>query len=205
MKDFILTILMALTDLGYFGIAIGLMIEIIPSEIVLGYGGYMISLGKISWVGAVVAGTIGGTLAQLFLYWLGYYGGRPFLEKYGKYILINKKQIDISEKWFEKYGTGVIFTARFIPVVRHAISIPAGIAKMSAMKFTFYTVAAIIPWTILFLYLGTVLGSNWADIKHYAEPYIMPIIIGAVVLGVAYFLVKRKLNVSPKTKPDTIQ
>lgn len=197
MKDFILTILMALTDLGYFGIALGLMIEIIPSEIVLGYGGYMISLGKISWFGAVLAGTIGGTLAQLFLYWLGYYGGRPVLEKYGKYILINKKHIDVAEKWFEKYGTGVIFSARFIPVVRHAISIPAGIAKMSPVKFTTYTVAAIIPWTILFLYLGTVLGSNWADIKEFAQPYVMPAIIGAVVLGVIYFLVKRKVNVNP--------
>ncbi|WP_318505400.1 DedA family protein [Bacillus sp. T3] len=197
MADFVLTILMALTDLGYVGIALGLMIEIIPSEIVLGYGGYMISLGKISWVGAVLAGTIGGTLAQLFLYWLGYYGGRPVLEKYGKYILINKKQIDLSEEWFKKYGTGVIFTARFIPVVRHAISIPAGIAKMSAAKFTFYTVAAIIPWTILFLYLGSVLGENWAHIKEFAQPYVMPAIIGAVVLGGLYFFVKRRMNVNP--------
>lgn len=197
MADFVYTILMALTDLGYLGIALGLMIEIIPSEIVLGYGGYMISLGKISWVSAVIAGTIGGTLAQLFLYWLGYYGGRPVLEKYGKYILINKKQIDLSEEWFKKYGTGVIFTARFIPVVRHAISIPAGIAKMSAAKFTFYTVAAIIPWTILFLYLGSVLGENWANIKEFAQPYIMPAIIGAVVLGVLYFIVKRRVNVNP--------
>lgn len=197
MKDFIFSILTALTDLGYFGIAIGLMIEIIPSEIVLGYGGYMVSLGEISFFGAVIAGTIGGTLAQLFLYWLGYYGGRPFLEKYGKYILINKKQIDLSEEWFKKYGTGVIFTARFIPVVRHAISIPAGIAKMSAMKFTVYTVAAVIPWTILFLYLGTVLGENWANIKEFAQPYILPAIIAALLLTIIYFVLKRRAN--PKT------
>ncbi|MGJ7919382.1 DedA family protein [Neobacillus sp. LXY-4] len=199
MKDFVLAILMALTDLGYLGIAIGLMIEVIPSEIVLGYGGYMISLGKISWFGAVIAGTIGGTLAQLFLYWLGYYGGRPFLEKYGKYILIKKKQIDLSEQWFEKYGTGVIFSARFIPVVRHAISIPAGIAKMSPVKFTVYTVAAIIPWTILFLYLGTVLGENWADIKEFAQPYIMPAIVAALLLGVVYYFIKRRGSVNPDT------
>lgn len=192
MKEFIMSILMALSDLGYFGIAIGLMIEIIPSEIVLGYGGYMISKGIISFPGAVIAGTIGGTLAQLFLYWMGYYGGRPFLEKYGKYILINKKQIDLSEEWFKKYGVGVIFSARFIPVVRHAISIPAGIAKMSAVKFTLYTIAAIIPWTIAFLYLGTVLGENWGDIKEVAHPYILPTIIVALILGTIYFLLKRK-------------
>ncbi|MGF6952889.1 membrane protein DedA with SNARE-associated domain [Neobacillus sp. B4I6] len=191
MTDFINNILEFLSQLGYFGIAIGLMIEIIPSEIVLGYGGYMISQGHLNFIGAVIAGTIGGTLAQLFLYWAGYYGGRPFLEKYGKYVLIKKNHIDIAEQWFEKYGAGVIFSARFIPVVRHAISIPAGIAKMSATKFTLYTVAAITPWTILFLYLGKVLGSNWSHIKEYAQPYVMPAIIGAIVLGAIYFLIKK--------------
>jgi membrane protein DedA with SNARE-associated domain len=197
MKEFIFSVLEFLSELGYFGIALGLMIEVIPSEIVLGYGGYMISEGILGYPGAVIAGTIGGTLAQLFLYWAGYYGGRPFLEKYGKYVFIKKKQIDLSEQWFRKYGVGVIFFARFIPVVRHAISIPAGIAKMSATKFTLYTVAAVIPWTILFLYLGHALGENWSHIKEYAAQYTMPIIIGAVILGVIYFLIK-------KTKKTTI-
>jgi membrane protein DedA with SNARE-associated domain len=191
MKEFIFSVLEFLSELGYFGIALGLMIEVIPSEIVLGYGGYMISEGILGYPGAIIAGTIGGTFAQLFLYWAGYYGGRPFLEKYGKYVFINKKQIDLSEQWFKKYGVGVIFFARFIPVVRHAISIPAGIAKMSAATFTLYTVAAVIPWTILFLYLGHALGENWAHIKEYAAQYTMPIIIGAVILGVIYFLIKK--------------
>lgn len=191
MKEFIFSVLEFLSDLGYFGIAIGLMIEIIPSEIVLGYGGYMISQGTLGYPGAIIAGTIGGTFAQLFLYWAGYYGGRPFLEKYGKYVFIKKKQIDMSELWFRKYGGGVIFFARFIPVVRHAISIPAGISKMSAAKFTIYTVAAIIPWTILFLYLGHMLGDNWSHIEEYAKQYTIPIIIGAVLLGVIYYLVKK--------------
>ncbi len=191
MADFINSILEFLSQLGYFGIALGLMIEIIPSEIVLGYGGYMISQGHINFVGAVIAGTIGGTIAQLFLYWAGYYGGRPFLEKYGKYVFIQKHHIDVAENWFKKYGVGVIFTARFIPVVRHAISIPAGIAKMSFTKFTLYTVAAILPWSILFIHLGKVLGSNWADVKEFAQPYVLPILIAAIILGVIYFLVKR--------------
>jgi membrane protein DedA with SNARE-associated domain len=182
---------MFLSQLGYLGIALGLMIEIIPSEIVLGYGGYMISQGHLSFPGAVIAGTIGGTIAQLFIYWAGYYGGRPFLEKYGKYVLIKKHHIDVAEKWFNKYGAGVIFSARFIPVVRHAISIPAGIAKMHISRFTLYTVAAVLPWTILFLYLGKVLGSNWSHIKEYAQPYVLPLIIAAVVIGAIYFLVKK--------------
>ena len=191
MKEFIFSVLEFLSQLGYFGIALGLMIEVIPSEIVLGYGGYMISEGILGYPGAIIAGTIGGTFAQLFLYWAGYFGGRPFLEKYGKYVLIKKKQIDQSEQWFKKYGVGVIFFARFIPVVRHAISIPAGIAKMSATKFTLYTVAAVIPWTILFLYLGHALGKNWSHIKEYAAQYTLPILIGAVILGVIYYLIKK--------------
>ncbi len=191
MADFIKTVLDFLSQLGYFGIALGLMIEVIPSEIVLGYGGYMISQGHLNFAGAVIAGTTGGTIAQLFLYWAGYYGGRPFLEKYGKYVLIKKKQIDIAELWFRKYGAGVIFSARFIPVVRHAISIPAGIAKMSAAKFTLYTVAAVLPWTILFLYLGKELGKNWSHIKETAQPYVLPIVIAAVVIGAVYFLIQK--------------
>lgn len=194
MQDFILNVLDWLSSLGYLGIALGLMLEVIPSEIVLGYGGYMISHGTIGFAGAVIAGTIGGTIAQLFLYWLGYYGGRPVLEKYGKYLLINKHHIDLAEQWFNKYGPGVIFSARFIPVVRHAISIPAGIAKMSFIKFTLYTIAAIIPWTIFFLYLGMALGENWAGIKDVARPYIIPVAVIALIAGILYFIWTKRKN-----------
>lgn len=192
MQEFIMAVLDWLSSLGYIGIAIGLMLEVIPSEIVLGYGGYMISEGTIGFTGAVVAGTIGGTIAQLFLYWLGYFGGRPMLEKYGKYLLINKHHLEVSEKWFNQYGSGVIFSARFIPVVRHAISIPAGIAGMPAVKFTFYTIAAMIPWTVFFLYLGIVLGENWSEIKDIAKPFIIPISIIALGGGAVYILAARK-------------
>lgn len=184
-------ILMWLTDLGYFGIAIGLMIEIIPSEIVLAYGGYMVSNGSITITGAVIAGVIGGTIAQLFLYWIGYYGGRPFLYKYGKYLLIQKHHIQTAEKWFEKYGGGVVFSARFIPVVRHAISIPAGIAKMTILKFTGLTVLAIIPWSILFVYLGVQLGSRWDHVENVARTYTTPIMLGAAAMIILYFGLKK--------------
>lgn len=184
-------ILMWLTDLGYFGIAIGLMIEIIPSEIVLAYGGYLVSSGSITMTGAVIAGVIGGTIAQLFLYWIGYYGGRPFLYKYGKYLLIQKHHIQTAEKWFEKYGGAVVFSARFIPVVRHAISIPAGIAKMPILKFTGLTVLAIIPWSILFVYLGIQLGSRWDHVENVARTYTTPIMIGAAAMIILYFGLKK--------------
>lgn len=194
MKEFILSLFEILSQLGYFGIALGLMVEVIPSEIVLSYGGYLISTGKIHFIGALIAGVIGGTFAQLFLYWLGLYGGRPVLDRYGKFLLIKKSHLDASEEWFHKYGTGVIFTARFVPVIRHAISIPAGIAKMPLSTFTYYTVAAMIPWTVLFLLLGMELGDHWADIKLYAKPFLLPIMSLAFICTVLYFFYKIKKN-----------
>lgn len=175
-----------LTDLGYWGIMIGLMIEIIPSEIVLAFGGYMVYLGEINYWLAVLFGTIGGVIAQIFVYWIGRYGGRPILEKFGKYIFINKHHIDVSEQWFNKYGTGVIFTARFIPVVRHAISVPAGMARMPLSKFTLLTTLAVIPWSMLFIYLGKTLGENWKNIDETAANYMSELMWGAVGLTVLY-------------------
>lgn len=177
-------------SLGYFGIMLGLMMEVIPSEIVLAYGGYLVSDHQINFFGALVFGTIGGVIAQIFVYWIGRYGGRPVLEKYGKYILISKKHIDHSEEWFTKYGTGVIFTARFIPVVRHAISVPAGISKMPLGKFTFLTTLAVIPWSALFLYLGMTLGSQWESIDEVAGRYTREIMLGALAVIIVYVVIK---------------
>ncbi|VWX33027.1 DedA family protein [Exiguobacterium oxidotolerans] len=186
------TVLLYLADLGYFGIALGLMIEIIPSEIVLSYGGFMISQGTIGWPLAIVAAVIGGLFSQLFLYWFARYGGRPLILKYGKYVLITEHHLDLAERWFVKYGQGVIFGARFIPVVRHAISIPAGLAKMDQTKFSIYTILAIIPWSILFLYLGETLGTNWRSIKDVAAPYTNGILIAAVVMIILYVVLKKR-------------
>lgn len=179
-----------LQSMGYLGIMFGLMVEVIPSEIVLAWGGYLVYQNEISFLGAVVFGTIGGTIAQIFVYWIGRYGGRPFLERFGKYILISKKQIDVSEQWFNKYGTGMIFTARFIPVVRHAISIPAGMAKMPLSTFTMLTTLAVIPWSIFFVYLGMKLGQNWENIDEIVHPYLLPIGIGAIALTGIYVVFK---------------
>lgn len=179
------------SQLGYYGIALGLMIEVIPSEIVLSYGGYLISVGEIHFFGALLAGVIGGTLAQIFLYLIGLYGGRPFIMKYGRFLLISENHLDSAEKWFKTYGTGVIFGARFIPVVRHAISIPAGIAKMPLYIFIIYTIAAMIPWTVLFLLLGMELGVHWQQIETYSKPFLVHIILLSLIGILGYFLRNR--------------
>jgi len=177
---------------------LGLMIEVIPSEIVLAYGGFLVSSGHISFIGAVLFGIVGGVIAQLFVYWIGRYGGRPVLEKYGKYIFIHKKHIDAAEQWFNKYGTGVIFTARFIPVVRHAISIPAGISKMNVWRFILLTTLAIIPWSVLFVYLGYILGDQWEHVDEKAGPYVTPILLVALALLIVYFVIKMVKSKSRK-------
>lgn len=93
----------------------------------------------------------------------------------------------MAEEWFNRYGTGVIFTARFIPVVRHAISVPAGMARMSLLRFTVLTALAVIPWSIMFIYLGMLLGDKWNQINQYAAPYTRMFIWAALGLTALYF------------------
>jgi membrane protein DedA with SNARE-associated domain len=186
MHEAVSALLGAVEGLGVWGIMLGLMVEVIPSEVVLSYGGYLVSQGRISFFGAVCFGTIGGVAAQLFIYWIGKYGGRPFLEKYGKYLLIQRKHIDVAETWFERYGSGVIFTARFIPVVRHAISIPAGITRMPLARFTLLTTLAVIPWSVLFVWLGMALGAQWERIDEIAGTYVKPAMAMAAALLAGY-------------------
>ncbi|MDF2938648.1 MAG: rane protein [Paenibacillaceae bacterium] len=190
MGELVHRILEVITGMGYWGILIGLAIEVIPSEIVLAYAGYLAYQGEINMVEAVVFGTIGCLLQQIVLYAIGIYGGRPFVDKYGKYLHIKPKHIDLTERWFNKYGAGVVFTSRFIPVVRQAISIPAGIARMNLAKFLIYTGLASIPWAVLFITLGKKLGENWESIDEKAGPYTQPILWGALGLTVLYVLYK---------------
>ncbi len=175
-------------SLGYFGIIIGLAIEVIPSEIVLGYGGYLVSKGDINYWVAVLCGTIGALLQQWILYAIGRYGGRPVVDKFGKYLHLKPKHIDLAEKWFEKYGPIIVFTGRFVPVMRQVVSIPAGMARMNLTKFSILTLIASIPWSILFVSLGRTLGDQWENIDEKAAPYVQPAILIALALLVVYFV-----------------
>jgi membrane protein DedA with SNARE-associated domain len=199
MSSFIHQVLDFLLGLGYWGIFLGLMLEVIPNELLLAYAGFLVSSGTITFLGALLCAVVGGTLAQIVLYWIGRYGGRPFLEKYGKYLLIHKKHIDMAESWFNRYGTGMIFTARFIPIVRHAISIPGGMARMPLSRFTIYTALALVPYSILYIWIGMTLKDNWQKIDQYAGPYIKPVIFGAIVLTALYigykFIMKKRNGV----------
>ena len=190
---------------GYFGVLLALCFEFIPAEIVLPMAGFWISQGEFNYYLMVLAGTIGGTIGPITLYALGRYGGRPLVLKYGKYFLVNEKQVNAADKFFAKYGAGVAFFARFMPVVRTAISVPCGMAKMSLTKFSIYTFAAMLPITALYVYLGIKLGENWEEagalFKQYLQPFIIALVILALIYGVYKYrqkLLERRLRVKDK-------
>ncbi len=164
-----------ITDListfGYPGILFLMTLESacmpVPSEIVMPFGGFAAQQGRLDffWVG--MAGSIGCLVGSVLSYAVGYYGGRPLLEKYGKFFFITKHEIDIAHSWFEKYGVLTVFVARLLPIVRTFISLPAGIARMEFKKFAMYSFIGSIPWCFALAYVGVMLGENWARLEDY--------------------------------------
>ena len=185
-------------DFGYFGILLALCFEFVPAEIVLPLAGYWVSQGDFNYFLMVLAGTVGGTIGPITLYAVGRYGGRPLVIKYGKFFLVNEKQVDAADRFFAKYGAGVAFFARFLPVVRTAISVPCGITKMPLGKFSLYTFVAMLPITALYIYLGKKLGENWEQAGALFSEYIRPFVILIVVLAVIYGVYKYRQHLLAK-------
>lgn len=192
MSDYILMFIEFFQQFSYFGVLLALCFEFIPAEIVLPMAGYWVSQGDFNIHLLALAGTVGGTIGPITLYVLGRYGGRPLVVKYGKYFLVNDKQIKAADQFFDKYGPGVAFFARFLPVVRTAISIPCGMMKMSLTKFSMYTFIAMYPITYFYLYLGFKLGENWEQAGQVFDKYAFPI-AGALVVIIAGYIAVRKV------------
>ncbi|MBT2284128.1 DedA family protein [Paenibacillus polymyxa] len=191
MTEWITQFILFFKDLSYAGLVIALSFEFVPAELVLPMAGYWVYLGDMKLWLAILAGTVGGTFGPLTLYALGRYGGRPMVEKFGKYFLIRPHHLDASDKFFEKYGSGVAFYGRFVPGIRTVISIPCGMAKMNVFKFSIFTFLAMLPITSLYIYLGFKLGSQWEHVDEIIKPYIVPaavVFLGAFGL---YVLLKR--------------
>ena len=177
--------------LGYFGVAAMMGIESacvpLPSEIIMPFSGYLVSTGKFSLIGVSLAGAIGCVLGSVLAYWAGYYGGRPMAEKYGKYILVTKHDLDIADKFFKKYGNTAVFISRLLPVVRTFISLPAGIARMNFWQFITYTFLGSLPFCYLLAFIGKKLGDNWNTLGVYFHKF--DIVIGIIILiGVVWFI-----------------
>lgn len=179
---------------GYWGVLLGMALESacmpVPSEIVLPFGGYLVSRGIMSFWEAVSAGLLGGVLGSVISYVVGYYGGRPLILKYGRYVLITQKDVARADRLFERYGTRIVFWARFLPIVRTFISLPAGVARMNFSRFLLYTVFGSLPWTIIFTYGGLKLGENWMAIRTLLERFDIAIAV-VVILSLGLWLVTK--------------
>ncbi|GAF20495.1 LOW QUALITY PROTEIN: DedA family protein [Bacillus sp. JCM 19047] len=178
-------------DLSYLGVFIALCIEFIPAELVLPLAGFWVSEGEMLFWGVVVAGSLGGVVGPLTLYSIGRFGGRPLLEKYGKYIFMKEENLQKADRFFQSHGAFVAFSARFLPGVRTLISVPCGMAKMNPWIFR-YTRFAMAPITFFYVYFGVELGENWAEVKGLLQQYLVPFGIGLVMVFFIYLLVKRR-------------
>jgi len=178
---------------GYLGVFVLMifesMIAPVPSEAVMPFAGFLIYEGKFTWLGVFVSSTLGSIIGSLISYYLGLYGGKPIVEKFGKYLLLDKHHLELTESFFDKYGERAVFISRFIPVVRHLISVPAGIGRMNLTKFLVYTTVGASVWNMFLTYVGLVLKSNWNTVKQYTKgvDYIIVIVI---ILAFTYFVYK---------------
>jgi membrane protein DedA with SNARE-associated domain len=185
---------------GYLGVAIAMAIESamipLPSELILPYAGFLVSdpsqlepitNGPWSYWIVVIAATIGNTIGSILGYAIGAWGGRPFLVRWGRFLLIRPEEIDIAERFFERYGPATAFFSRLLPVVRTFISFPAGVARMPLPKFIAYSTLGAVPWSMALVFAGVQLGAHWEDLRHTLQPFDTLLVIGFVVL-VALFI-----------------
>ncbi len=183
------------TTIGWPGV-IGLMaIESacipIPSEIIMPLAGWMLvgdaNLSPWFNLAAGAFGAIGCVIGSVIAYWVGMRGGRPFLNRFGRYILINPDDLERADRWFARNGDWAIFTTRLLPVVRTFISFPAGIARMRFGRFLVYTFVGSFIWCAALSFAGYLLGEHWEQIRQVMRPF-DPFIIGVIVVAIAYYV-----------------
>lgn len=139
----------------------------IPSEIVLGFAGFLVHRGIFTYLMACLVGTLAGLVGSLLSYAIGYYGGRPILLRYGKFLLLSHQKLHMADNWFHRYGGIAVFTGRLLPGVRTFISLPAGMARYPLRPFIMYTILGTIPWTMLLIWAGYMLGEHWQELLRY--------------------------------------
>ena len=199
MEHFTQIFLSFIASWGYVAVAVLMAAENacipIPSELILGFAGYLIFAGHMSFEGALLAGMVGGLLGSFFAYEVGARGGRPFVDKYGKYFLIKQSHVNVAQEWFDRYGLKAVFFSRMLPVVRTFISLPAGFARVDSKRFFLYTIAGSLPWTAAILYAGMVLGESWTDLMEYGhEASMIFVVVAVIVIAVLYLRWRRKKN-----------
>lgn len=177
--------------MGYSGILLTMAIESacipLPSEIIMPFSGYLVTTGQFTMLGVTLAGAVGNVLGSIVAYYAGVWGGRPFVERYGRYFLVSHHDLDVADRWFAKYGEAAVFFGRMLPVVRTFISLPAGIANMNFPRFVIFTFIGALPWCYLLAYIGVRMGEEWDNLRGYFHQF--DVVVGIVLaLAVGYFL-----------------
>ena len=178
---------------GYFMVgflmALESMIAPVPSEAVMPFAGFLIFEGKFTFFGTIFASTLGSIVGSMISYYMGSLGGRPFVLRFGKYLLLDVHHLEATERFFGKWGDKTIFISRFIPVVRHLISIPAGVGKMNLTKFCIYTILGAACWNGFLAWVGFKLKTRWDEVMKYS--HVVDIVVVAILaLGVAWFVAR---------------
>lgn len=201
MGEFVINLM---NNYGYLGMFLGMVLEaviiIIPSEAILATGGILAANNIFSFWGAFFIGLLGSVFCAIVIYFMGYFGGKPFIKKYGKYFFMKEEDIEKSDSWFNKYGMIGALIGRNFPIIRTLISLPIGIMRLSFFKFLIYTIIGSIPWTFVFVYVGYTLGNGWTVVNKYVSNLKVPIKILILILIFSYFLKKIKLNKQKSTK-----
>ncbi len=181
---------------GYVTVFIGMTMESmvfpIPSEAIMPFAGFLIAEGRFTFFGVIFFSTLGSIAGSLLSYAMGRYGGHPFVDRYGRYLLLDRHELEATERFFGKYGEWTIFISRFIPVIRHLISIPAGVARMNLWRFSVLTIIGAGLWNAFLTYVGFRLKQNWQVVMQYS--HIVDIVVVAILLGLIIFYVTRQLR-----------
>ncbi len=187
-------IVVTIASLGYYGVVLMMAIESacipLPSEVIMPFAGYLVAKGRFGLQSVAVAGAVGCLLGSYAAYYAGARGGRHFLERYGRYVLIAPHEIEIADRFFERWGSAAVFISRLLPVVRTFIALPAGIARMELVRFSTYTLAGSYLWCLALAWAGMQLGEHW----HLLGPYFRRfdgVIGAAVVIGGGFFVYRR--------------
>jgi membrane protein DedA with SNARE-associated domain len=183
-----------ISAMGYGGIVLLMAIESacipLPSEIIMPFAGYLVYRGEMTLHGAALAGAIGCVVGSIPAYYLGQFGGRPLIEKYGRYVLISHKELDLADRLFRRWGQWVVFAGRLLPVIRTFIAFPAGVSRMPMGKFIAYTFVGSYPWCYALAWVGEWAGEAWHTDPRVKAIYhrFELVIVVAGVLAVAWFV-----------------
>jgi membrane protein DedA with SNARE-associated domain len=189
-------IMSIIQGLGYSGVALLMAIESacipLPSEVIMPFAGYLVSRGSLTLLGVSLAGAIGCVLGSVLAYYVGAWGGRPLVEKYGKYLLISHHDLEIADRFFDRWGQIAVFIGRLLPVIRTFIAFPAGVSRMRMLPFLAYTFVGSFIWSLGLAWIGVKLGDNWGTLKVYFHRF--DAVIAAIIVAGAVWWVWRHLR-----------